>query len=93
MQLRNLLVLTLVLVSTVLGACATSLTPVADTSVEPVTIDAYAKPEVLVDTAWVQEHLEDPSVRLIHAGNANWSGRRRNRGRRRGGHRIERRGL
>ena len=70
MQLRNLLVLTLVLVSTVLGACATSLTPVADTSVEPVTIDAYAKPEVLVDTAWVQEHLEDPSVRLIHAGNA-----------------------
>ena len=70
MQLRNLLVLTLVLVSTVLGACATPLTPVADTSVEPVTIDAYAKPEVLVDTAWVQEHLEDPSVRLIHAGNA-----------------------
>ena len=60
MQLRNLLVLTLVLVSTVLGACATPLTPVADTSVEPVTIDAYAKPEVLVD----------PSVRLIHAGNA-----------------------
>ncbi|MCK6578478.1 MAG: sulfurtransferase [Anaerolineae bacterium] len=26
----------------------------------------YAKPEILVDTAWVLEHLEDENVRLIH---------------------------
>jgi len=25
----------------------------------------YAKPEVLVDTDWLDEHLDDPSVRLI----------------------------
>jgi thiosulfate/3-mercaptopyruvate sulfurtransferase len=29
--------------------------------------DEYAHPEVLVDTAWVAEHLNDPHVRLIEA--------------------------
>ena len=27
----------------------------------------YAHPEVLVDTAWVEAHLDDPSVRIIEA--------------------------
>src|SRR5690349_13331649 len=27
----------------------------------------YAHPEVLVETAWVAEHLNDPSIRLIEA--------------------------
>jgi thiosulfate/3-mercaptopyruvate sulfurtransferase len=25
----------------------------------------YAHPEVLVSTAWVEEHLEDPSLRIL----------------------------
>ncbi len=29
--------------------------------------DQYAHPEVLVDTAWVAEHLNDPNVRLVEA--------------------------
>lgn len=65
MQLRNWLVLSLVIVSTLLGACAMPLTPTADTSVEPVTIDGYANPDLLVNTEWVQEHLDDETVRLI----------------------------
>ncbi|HEU0028727.1 MAG TPA: sulfurtransferase [Ktedonobacterales bacterium] len=31
------------------------------------TAQGYAHPEVLVDTAWVAEHLDDPSVRVIEA--------------------------
>ena len=27
----------------------------------------YAHPEVLVDTAWVAEHLNDPSVRIVES--------------------------
>ncbi len=65
MQIRNLLLLTLVMLSSALGACAMPLTPTADTSVAPVTIDGYAKPDILVDTAWIQEHADDPTVRLI----------------------------
>lgn len=65
MKLRNYLLLALIVLSSALGACAMPLTPTADTSVAPVTIDGYAKPELLVDTAWIQEHADDPSVRLI----------------------------
>jgi thiosulfate/3-mercaptopyruvate sulfurtransferase len=65
MKVRNLLLLSLVILSTALSACAAPLTPAADTSVAPVTIDSYAKPELLVDTAWIQEHADDPTVRLI----------------------------
>jgi thiosulfate/3-mercaptopyruvate sulfurtransferase len=68
MKVRNLLLLSLILLSAVLGACAVPLAPAADTSVEPVTIDGYAKPELLVDTAWIQEHADDPTVRLIDVG-------------------------
>jgi thiosulfate/3-mercaptopyruvate sulfurtransferase len=31
------------------------------------TAQGYAHPEVLVDTAWVADHLDDPSVRIIEA--------------------------
>jgi thiosulfate/3-mercaptopyruvate sulfurtransferase len=65
MPYRNILLLTLIVLSTVLGACAVPLTPTADTSVAPVTIDNYAKPEVLVDPAWVLENADDTNVRLI----------------------------
>ena len=65
MRVRNLLLLSLVVLSTALGACAVPLAPTADTSVAPVTIDGYANPDLLVDSAWIQEHAEDPNVRLI----------------------------
>jgi thiosulfate/3-mercaptopyruvate sulfurtransferase len=63
--MRNLLLLALMILSAALSACAMPLTPTADSSVEPVTVDGYAKPEILVNTAWVQEHAADPTVRLI----------------------------
>ena len=65
MKLRNTILLALIVLSTLLSACAMPMTPTADTSVAPVTIDSYAHPELLVDTAWIQEHVDDPSVRLI----------------------------
>ncbi len=68
--LRNWLVPALFITSTLLGACAAPVAPAADTSAEPVTIEGYAKPELLVDTAWVQEHLEDETVRFIDVSNA-----------------------
>jgi thiosulfate/3-mercaptopyruvate sulfurtransferase len=30
-------------------------------------LEGYAHPEVLVDTAWVEAHLDDPTVRIIEA--------------------------
>src|SRR5678816_1333990 len=36
-------------------------------SVAPIDTRGYAHPEVLVSTAWVAEHLNDPSVRLIES--------------------------
>lgn len=71
MKIRNLALPALMLLSVLLSACAMPLTPTADTSVAPVTIDGYANPELLVDTAWIQEHSDDPNVRLIDVtGNA-----------------------
>ena len=70
MRLRNLLLLTMIVLSTILGACVAPTAPAADTSVEPVTIDGYAKPELLVDSAWILEHADDPTVRLIDVSGA-----------------------
>ncbi|HEX9038320.1 MAG TPA: sulfurtransferase [Ktedonobacterales bacterium] len=36
----------------------------AETALTP---QGYAHPEVLVDTAWVESHLDDPAVRIIEA--------------------------
>jgi len=33
----------------------------------PISERGYAKPDVLVSTEWVQEHLNDPKVRLIES--------------------------
>lgn len=33
----------------------------------PITSRGYAHPEILVDTAWVADHLSDPAVRLIES--------------------------
>lgn len=30
--------------------------------------NGYARPEMLCETAWLQEHLEDPSIRIIDCG-------------------------
>src|SRR5579859_850677 len=38
----------------------------AETETAP-TPQGYAHPEVLVDTAWVEAHLDDPAVRIIEA--------------------------
>ena len=67
MQLRNVLLSGLVVVSTLLSAC-TAVAPSAAGAEAPAAAaapEAYAKPDVLVDTAWVQEHLDDPKVRLV----------------------------
>ncbi|MGH7703292.1 MAG: sulfurtransferase [Gemmatimonadales bacterium] len=36
-------------------------------TVTPIEGRGYARPEVLVDTAWVTEHLNDPKVRLVES--------------------------
>ena len=36
----------------------------ADTKIEE---RGYARPEVLVSTAWVAEHLDDPAVRIVES--------------------------
>ena len=28
----------------------------------------YTHPQFLADTAWLEEHLEDPSIRIVDAG-------------------------
>ncbi|HSC59041.1 MAG TPA: sulfurtransferase [Gemmatimonadales bacterium] len=33
----------------------------------PISTRGYARPEVLVDTAWVADHLADPTVRLVES--------------------------
>lgn len=61
MQGRFLSVLLLFLMIAALSACAVAIAeaPVAEAPA------GYANPEVLVDTAWVADHLADPNVRLL----------------------------
>jgi len=33
----------------------------------PIEARGYARPDVLVSTAWVAEHLDDPAVRLLES--------------------------
>lgn len=70
----------LLLLGLVLGACAAPAAPaapaasgdeaVADEPAEEVAAapEGYAQPEILVDTDWVIEHLDDPSVQLVEVG-------------------------
>lgn len=63
MNIRYVLAWGALIAVLVLGACAAPTTQIAFT--DEAVPEAYAKPETLVDTAWVQEHLDDPNVRLI----------------------------
>lgn len=67
MQLRQHLTLALLILMLVLGACAPVAAPGAATAADalPAAPTAYANPELLVDTDWVLEHLDDPNVRFL----------------------------
>src|SRR5690606_29265214 len=59
---------TLLLLNAVLAACVA---PAAATESEIAPVEVYANADVLVDTQWVLDHLDDPNVRLIDvSGNA-----------------------
>jgi thiosulfate/3-mercaptopyruvate sulfurtransferase len=60
-MVRRLVFALLALSIALLSACAAPLTPRQTLD----TPEAYARPEVLVDTAWVKANLTNPSVRLI----------------------------
>jgi len=62
MKIRSLFLIALVLLGAVLAACAPVAAP-ATTSSAPIT--EYANQAALVDTAWVQEHVADPKVRIL----------------------------
>src|SRR4051812_31183099 len=34
---------------------------------ESITSKGYARPDVLVSTAWLAEHLEDPNIRIVES--------------------------
>ena len=65
MRTRFLTILPLLLVAlTALGACAApGVQPGLGT--DQTVIEDYARPDILVDTAWIQEHADDENVRLI----------------------------
>lgn len=50
----------------VLAACATGSTPTPATTptTQPV---VFANPDLLVDTEWLAEHLDDPNIRIVDA--------------------------
>jgi thiosulfate/3-mercaptopyruvate sulfurtransferase len=67
MQRKLFLVTALALLAAVVLGCAGAAPPAA----APATTAAgYAKPDVLVDTAWVRDHLDDASVRLVDVSSA-----------------------
>ncbi len=71
MQRKQLTYLILLLSSLILGACAipTATAPTGDSASQ--VIEEYAKPDILVDTEWIKENADDPTVRLIDvSGNA-----------------------
>ncbi|MCC6168221.1 MAG: sulfurtransferase [Caldilineaceae bacterium] len=52
----------LLLLNAVVAACVA---PAAATTPEIAPVEVYANPDVLVDTQWVLDHLDDPNVRLV----------------------------
>jgi thiosulfate/3-mercaptopyruvate sulfurtransferase len=66
MKSRFSILLVLLLFGVALSACSGRDTQ-PDVGVQEA-IDTYARPEVLVDTAWVLEHLVDATVHLIDVG-------------------------
>lgn len=67
MRLRNLFLSGVILASTVLSACTVAAPAAAPAGGEAAAAapEGYAKPDVLVDSAWVAEHLDDPNVRFV----------------------------
>lgn len=72
MQRKPILFLLLLLTALLVSACAvpTATTTTPAESAAPQAVDSYAKPEVLVDTTWIKENLENATVRLIDVSNA-----------------------
>lgn len=62
MKSRLWFILALLLLNTVFAACVA---PAAATELQIAPVEVYTNPDVLVDTQWVLDHLDDPSVRLI----------------------------
>lgn len=62
MKTRLWIALALLLLNAVLAACVAP-APAATAEIAPV--EVYANADVLVDTQWVLDNLDDPSVRLI----------------------------
>lgn len=61
---RKIFLLTILLTVSLLAlGCASAVPALQQAPAE--TQAGYANPDVLVDTAWVREHLDDPNVRLI----------------------------
>ena len=70
MQRKPILFLLLVLTALIVSACVVPTTTTTPAESAPQVIDSYAKPDVLVDTAWIKANLENPSVRLLDVSNA-----------------------
>jgi thiosulfate/3-mercaptopyruvate sulfurtransferase len=67
MKTRLGLASALLLIVLVATACAV---PAAAPAPEVQAVEVYSNPDVLVDTQWVVDHLEDPNVRFIDVGSA-----------------------
>ena len=62
MKTRIWIAFALLLLNAALAACVA---PAAATDPEIAPVEVYANPDVLVDTQWVLDHLDDPNVRLV----------------------------
>lgn len=68
MKTRIWIAFALLLWSLIMAACTT---PAVATQPEIAPVEVYANADVLVDTQWILDHLDDPNVRLIDvSGNA-----------------------
>ncbi|GIV77966.1 MAG: sulfurtransferase [Litorilinea sp.] len=69
MNVRKWILVPLLLLAVVAGACTAPAAPAASPAGEQAAApEGYARPEVLVDTEWVLAHLDDPNVRFIELG-------------------------
>ena len=67
MKSRTYILFILLIFGAALSACGSDGAD-SDAAVKDEVIDSYARPEALVDTAWVLEHLDDDQVHLIDVG-------------------------
>jgi thiosulfate/3-mercaptopyruvate sulfurtransferase len=64
MKIHFLFISVLMLAAVFLSACAVSGVQ-SEVTIDDVVTEGYARPEVLVDTVWVLQHLDDDNVRLL----------------------------